>query len=709
MVTAVPHRHITRFMLIRFFLLYPWAATGLADAMEEVLVIGEQDSYFEKSRATALKMNSEDLETPFSTSVINSAVLEDLKASTLETAYGYLTGFARSGTNANAFTIRGQAADLQNIQVDGLPGLASRFGSPVTANVERMEVLKGPASVLYGWMDPGGMVNIVTKKPQAQSSTSIDITGQYFTGYNKNGLEGSLDSTGSLNEGRSLLYRVVSGLETLNSFRDYVESESTYLFPSLAWLPDDQSRLDVQFEYLKQDRNADNGLWVINQDINTLAEIETYYQEPGDTDNDEGYGVSVAYQRTISDQLSAHVKWRSIWHEDERDLYESNSLQTEAGETTLRRRNRHQLNKREYHFADANLIASTHFGLPQTFILGFNGGYEYRQYDRIAFDTRGANLSLVAPQYTGRILSDDPGTFRQWNLYSTGFYAMDRITLSQHWTLLVGARWDKQSGDYQLRYIDVDDSGIEEDESAQNVSVNGGVVYRVNDQLSFYASFAESFNPQAIPSFDVNGDQLDPEQGEQWEAGFKFESVGGRLNLNMAYFDVLKKNIVEEGESGANELIGEVSSQGLEVTLQAQPSVNFQFMLGYTYTDAEISQAYADAADTLGNPPGFVPKNTAFAMTRYNYPEPVWGGFVGASFGWKYQDERYTDEETSRRVLLPSHRLMDIGFYYEVNNAKYALNIANLSDETYYVGGTNDTRIYPGDPRKVSLSARFDF
>ena len=168
--------------------------------MENITIFGSQYSYFEKARSTALKMDSDDLETPFTSNVINSAMLEDLKASTLEDAYSYIGGLSRTATSANAFTIRGQTSDLQNIQVDGLPGLVSRFGSPVTANIERVEVLKGPASVLYGWMDPGGLVNIITKRAKATSSHSIDITAQNFMDQGKSGIEGSIDSTGAIND-----------------------------------------------------------------------------------------------------------------------------------------------------------------------------------------------------------------------------------------------------------------------------------------------------------------------------------------------------------------------------------------------------------------------------------------------------------------------------------------------------------------------------
>ncbi|UTW49341.1 TonB-dependent siderophore receptor [Bacterioplanoides sp. SCSIO 12839] len=677
-----------------------------ATELDTVQVVGEQQPYFEKSNRTALKMESDDLKTPFSTTIINSVILEDLKANTLEDAYAYVPGFSRSGTGANSFTIRGHSADLQNIQVDGLPGLASRFGSPVTANIERVEILKGPASVLYGWMDPAGLVNIVTKKPQAEQNTSVDVTVQRYTDQGQNGIEGSIDSTGALNADGSVLYRLIAGAEASDSFRDDVDTDTQYLYPSVSWLPDAQSRLDIQLEYTKQNRSADNGLFTINNDIDSVADIETYYQEKGDFDNDEGYGVAIAYRNDISDSLATNIKWRSIWHEDERDLYENNKVND--AEQTLTRRNRHQYNERQYHFLDANLEYQFGSVIQHQVLVGLNGGYEYRQYDRLAFDTKGAEVSLQNPNYTGAALEDDPGSFRQWDLNTVGVYALDRMAINEQWTVLLGARYDQQSGDYEESFKDKDDERSE-NETVSDSTYNAGVVYSITPEVSVYTSYAESFNPQAIPSFDVNGDQLDPETGEQWEAGIKFGRHDGRLNMNLAYFDVVKGNIAEEGSSGEDELIGEISSEGVELNLQAQPTDTLQFQLGYTYTDAEISKAEEKRDDTLGNPPGFAPQNTASLISRYNHPQLVLGGLVGASIGWKYEDKRFTDEESKKRVELPSYNVLDMAFYYEVENAKYALNIDNVGNTEFFNGGSNDTRIYPGDPRKVSLSARFYF
>jgi iron complex outermembrane receptor protein len=671
--------------------------------LESIKVFAETDPYFERQNTTALKGDVDEHLIPFTTNVLNEQVIEDLKADRLEKAFGYIPGFARSGTTANSFNIRGHAADLQNLQVDGLPGLTSRFGSLTTANIERVEVLKGPASVLYGWMYPGGLVNMITKKPEDKDVRELNLSGQVFPDYGDAGYSASIDINGRANETGTLLFRMIAGYENEDSFRDHVSGDRMiYAFPSLAWVPDATRRLDVQLEYTKEDRAADQGLFVLNRDIKQRADITTYYQEPGDTDNDEGYALGVTYEHLFDNGPTLNLKWRSVWHEDERDLYENNSVR---GDDTLRRRNRHQYNERQYHFGDANLDIDLDVVTEQTLTVGVNGGYEYRQYDRLAFDTTGANVSLLNPSYTGNILTDDPGSFRKWDLYNIGIYGQDQIFVTDRLSLIVGGRYDMQAGDYDLSYRD---NATTADESVfiQTTAYNGGLTYQVTEQASVYGSVSRSFNPQSIPTFDANNEQLDPEKGIQYEIGAKLSLLNDKLNMNFSIYDLTKENI-SETVNGESQLIGTIESIGTEAVVQYQPSPNWQFQAAYSYVNAEVTETTND--DAIGNVPGFVPKHSASLLARYNHPEEVLGGLVGMGLGWRFESERYTDEEASKRVRMPSYNVVDMNFYYELEELKLSFNVENVLGETYFIGGTNDTAIYVGDPRKFIFRAKYVF
>ncbi|WP_083859573.1 TonB-dependent siderophore receptor [Oceanibaculum indicum] len=672
-------------------------------ALNPITVFSELDSYFEQKSSTALKGDVDQSLIPYTTNVFNEQVIEDLKADRLEKVFAYIPGFSRSGTTANSFTIRGQSVDLQNLQVDGLPGLTSRFGSPTTANIERVEVVKGPASVLYGWMDPGGMVNMITKKPEDKEFREITLSGELFPEYGDTSYTGSFDLNGRANADGTLLYRLIAGYEREDSYRDHVKGNTmAYLFPSLSWVPDDKRRLDFQLEYAKDERAADDGLFVLNRDINQRADLTTYYQEPGDIDNDEGLSLILNYRDELAKDTKLNLKWRSVWHTDERKLYESNSVRPDG---TLRRRNRHQYNEREYHFGDANLTFDFDALFRQNLIVGMGGGYEYRQYDRLAFGALGANLDQMNPVYTGDVLETIPGSYRNWDLYNFGVYAQDQIFLTDKLSLLVGGRYDTQSGDYNLRYVDSDETA-HESVSVNTTAYNAGITYQLTEQAAVYTSLSQSFNMQAVPTFDENNRQLDPESGTQYEVGLKLSLLNGKLNTNFAVFDLVKEN-VSETVDGASALIGSVESRGAEVTVQYQPSLNWQFQASYAYTDAKVAETTNDEA--RGNVPGFSPAHTASLLARYNYPEEVLGGLVGMGVGWHYESTRYTDEDESNRVRLAGYHVTDLNFYYELDNLKLSLIVDNLFDETYFFGGSNDVKIYAGDPRKVMVRANYRF
>ena len=673
--------------------------------LQPVFVFGELNPYFEQENDTALKGAVDQNKVPFTTNVLNSQVIEDLQAKRLEDVFEYIPSFSSSGTAANSFTIRGQSADLQNLQVNGLPGLTSRFGSPVTANIEKVEVIKGPASVLYGWMDPGGMVNMITKKPVDDEFTEMTVSGQTFPDYGDNGYAFSIDSNGLLNNKGDLQYRLVAGYENEDSFRDYVKDQKAwYLFPSLSWVPSDEQRLDIQLEYTEERRAADDGLFVLDHDINKRADITTYYQEPGDTDEDFGVAFNLAYTDQLRDDVKLNTKWRSVYHEDESDAYESNAVQNDD---TLRRRNRHQYNERQYHFFDANLDIDVDAILPQKWTVGLGGGYEYRQYDRLAFDTRGANVSLINPVYTGDVLADDKNNFRDWDLYNAGIYAQDQISVTDKLSLLLGARYDTQWGDYHLHFPDASD-GTDNEESVfvATQAYNLGLTYQVVDQVAVYASMSQSFNPQSIPTFDANNDQLDPERGIQYEIGTKLNFLDDTLNANVSAYSLRKEN-VSETVNGTPQLVGTVESVGSEVQIQYQPSPNWQFQASHAYTLAEVAET--TNRDAYGHVPKFVPKHTASFLARYNYPDEVYGGLVGMGMGYRFQSARYTDEEASKRVRLPSYSVFDLNFYYELETMKLSLNVDNVFDQVYFDGGSNDNRIDVGDPRKVTLTAKWTF
>jgi len=682
--------------------------------IEEVVIYGRQSPYYRLSE-TATKTDRDLLETPLSVTILNKNFLEDLRTETVSDAYAYTLGLSQSGVLANGFTLRGLPSDLQNIQVDGLPGLASRFGSPTTANIERIEVLKGPASVLYGLMEPGGLVNITTKRPSADRLTILSGTAQSYAGETSDfgddlGGTITIDSTGPIGGNERFLYRLVASYENINSFRDGVTYKNIFIFPSLSYQFTDNILATVGLEYVKEEGDADDGLVAVNDDIDLTAPLDVRYQEDGDFDNDKGIVGFFRLDYDIGANTLFRVNARSVFHEDERRLFENNRVNDAADpfQSTLRRRDRHQLNKRQYHFLDTNLAHKFDTGpLRHSVLAGFNGGFERSDFERIRFGSSiTPNISVFEPEFgVGVPVAETAGTDRITDRWNYGFYAQDVVDIGRYVTLMFGARYDRQIVDFKEQV-----SGFTDDQTTEAFLPQGGIVIKPTDFLSIYASYTESFSPNSVERRAADGSSFDPEEGNQIEIGAKATFLDERINATFAVFDIEKTNILERNTNGDWELLGELESKGFEFELQALPIQNWQFRMGYAYVDSIVSDS--DTVELIGARNSFAPEHDFFIWSRYNFPNPVLGGVVGASLGVNFESTRFTDENraaVATPVELPSYARADMGLYYETETFGLALNVENLFDQRYYTGGSRDTKIYPGDPRLITLSTRFKF
>ncbi|WP_025563361.1 TonB-dependent siderophore receptor [Psychromonas sp. SP041] len=674
--------------------------------LNTMVVVGQQNSYLNPEVSTATKSNVDPLDTPLTVNVINQQFLEDIRAESLEDAYGYTTGLSRSGTNANSFTLRGIASDLNSIQVNGLPGLASRFGSPTTANVEQVEILKGPASILYGQIQPGGLVNIITKKPQDVASVSFDVSGNsYSTGVSEfgddNSFTGTLDATGPLNDQKTWLYRFIVSAEDTNSYRQDVDTQNYYLFPTLTYRPNTETEVSFGLELQSETRVPDDGLAVLNHDINQIASLDTHYQSADDTAEDKGLVAFATFNTMVTDNFDVTVDWRSVWHEDTRSVYETRDVDNDTGKVTLRDRDNE--NERQYHFVDARSTGSLWWGdVEHQLLVGVNVGYEERDFKRQTNPT--SDVDFYNPDdLTSRTGNYTTLNHRVTEFVNYGAYLQDTIYLNESWTLMAGLRYSRQDIDFERV-----DTGFTDSSSSDAFVSQGGIVYHLTEATSLYASYGESFNPNSIEDKDVNGDNFDPEEGRQYEVGAKTNLFNDKTNLTVAYFDIKKTNVVEENLiTGEDELLGGIKSKGVEVELLMKPIENWQIKLGYAYVDARITDNPDE--NIKGNRTPASALHDAYVWTKYNFPYQIANGTVGTTLGANYESSRYTDEDSTDRVKLPGYTTFDLGLHYEIKQYRASLNVENIFDETYYIAGSSDSSIYAGDPRNItfSLSGKF--
>lgn len=680
--------------------------SNAAQVLDEVTVVGAQNSYFEEYSSTSMKGMFSDNETPYSSSVTNKTLIDDIQALRLEDTYDYTTGVTKAGQSADSIVIRGFDIDLQNIQVNGMPGLISRFGSPSTANVEKIEVVKGPASVLYGNMEAGGFVNIQTKKPQAENKITIETSYQTYLSSNSNigednGFTTTFDATGILKDG--LYYRFIAVGETIDSYRNNVEYDNFYIYPSLLWDVDDDTSLLVALEYGKEEGSADDGLFVANHDISTAANINTVYQEKDDFDNDRGTAIDLNLEHYFKNDSVLNVAWRSVFHTDEKKLYESRKVNqaSSVSDTTLTRRIRHQYNERDWHTIDANLkFKANTYSIVHNMTAGVTGAYRVTDYDRRIYGNNvSTDINIYNPTY-GYSVTEKEGNRRKTKYLSGAVYFQDKMDITDDLVFVTSARVDNTKVDY---YCERGSCADDNSKSSTDFVGSIGAVYSINSLISLYASTGQSYDPSTAERVDDSGNALDSETSKQIEVGAKF-NVNERLNTTFSFYKINKENVAEKTVAGNYELKGEVESKGFEADIQWLPTNNWQFKAGYSYNKAEYV-----AGSSIGDIPANTPKTTAFVFTRYNFPTKVYNGVFGISSGITYKDDVYTSSSKSKRVELPSYTRFDLGLHYNKDDWSLSLNLENLADKEYYESGRDDYSIYSGEPRKITLNFKKSF
>jgi iron complex outermembrane receptor protein len=666
---------------------------------------------------SALKIDTPVRDIPLSVQSYTSSFMKAIESTNVADLYNYTTGVSRSGNTGVDFVIRGiRASNTGNIQYNGLPGLAARFNSPSTENVERIEVLKGPSSVLYGQAQPGGIINIVTKKPQAERAQIVDLRGGTFFGTgagfgDSNKYHLAADFTGPIDKSRKLLYRLVAAYDNEQTFRDFAENEDLYVVPSLSWLGWHGTILNLEFEYRRTRTALDSGLVAPQNDITLVAPINVRYQEPADYINEDGKTASLSLKKLFGGGLTWNVNWRSVWHEDDTKGFENLGL---TGLTTVTRRDRRQLNTRRFHYLDTTLARSVSTAsIQHKLLFGVNGGYELTDFDRVQFASAASlNVNILNPVHGARGLASRPDTHRYTPAWSYGVYLNDQIDLSPRWKALAGLRYDRrESQEEELRI----NPRVREKTSDALLPVVG-LVFQPSRTWSLYGSFATSFTPPPPGAADARGENpFGPERGRQLEAGVKADLGGGRGEASLSLFEITKDDVlITLVAQAVNDQIGQERSRGLEATLSHRILDNWQVIAGYTFADSKVTEDSDPVR--VGSRITNAPRHSANFWSRYDIRRGPLSG-LGFGLGLVYSGERAGTIRGSSSTLpvltLPGYFRVDGGIYYVAGRYELTARMVNLLDERYYESNlgtaTTSLNIRPGSPRAATLSVRVKF
>ncbi|AQS39250.1 TonB-dependent siderophore receptor [Shewanella psychrophila] len=658
--------------------------------IEVITVVGRQLHYKTDQAHAAMRSDVSLLDTPQSVTVIPTEVMDDQMILTLGDALrnDASVSIGRVTTDRERFSLRGFSLDEStNLLKDGHQHF-SKYRLPM-ALVDNIEILKGPSSLLYGQSTPGGLVNLVTKKPTYDSFLEVGVKGD-----DNGSLRGMLDAGGSLNEAETIRYRAIVEKQDNKNRREYQDGsvqESDFFVGSLMTDFDIGDDLTVSLHYDTSNEVAgqDSGSLVDDQG-NVIGGNDTIWDMPW-TQIDaqsENYGADISYQLTNDWNIDAGYNKQH----NERERWESKpqtgSYDPDTGSYKNKPYNKLEDWKQQSFYFD--LVGTVEVGGLQHDLL-FGGNYLKHEYSSLKvkgkMDSGNIDTGIIVPQPDLDYANGKSET-EHYKYY--GIFAQDLITFNEQWQLLLGVRYDKQE---------------KTDADSQSVLPKLGVIYHPTDYASVYANYSESFEPQGRVLDDEDGNfgtELDPIKGEMYELGTKWELLSGRLRLNAALFDIKRSNIIVNQGTPDDPITtqgGVQRHKGFELGAIGQINDDLSLITSLMYLDAE----YETQNEFQGNRPEDVPEWTASIWAKYSITDRA-----AFNLGAFYEGARFGDADNT--FEKSAYTRIDTGISYILpvagNDLQLRLKVENLFD-TDYLGGGENGEVNVGKPRSLKFGVSY--
>ncbi|QBY55865.1 TonB-dependent siderophore receptor [Cupriavidus oxalaticus] len=699
-------RRIARHACHVSLLLFPLSDGALAEApglastadLPEVRVSANAggSGYVAVEAAGATRTETPLREIPQSVRVVTSELIDDLRATRLSDTVDYVSGIARlndfGGTWDN-YAIRGFSSTEMGYLVNGFPG--SRGYNPMrdAATVERFEFLKGPAAALYGSSEPGGSINIVTKKPRFAPATSAELSAGTL-GFRR----ATADTTGPLS--KTLAYRFNIMAEDSASRSSLIDGHKYLVAPALAWAPDDRTLLQYEGEFLRLRTPLDRGLVNVNGQI-TLPR-DRYLQEPSDPNL---HLSSDTHQLTFERQLSAAWRTRigASYKESGFEGYAAEFGSLLADGRTLTRRNSLRTLPSRDTSARAEVEGNFHMaGLGHRMLLGIEASRLFMGMD-IAYSSLAANayaIDIYEPVYGQAKPAVSPGISTRENQRNLGVYLQDEMSIDERWKLLAGVRFDNyhQSVDNLL-------SAAATRQRQSAVSPRIGLTWLPTAQFSAYVSFGKSFRPNS--GVDEAGNAFDPQYARSVEAGLKWQSHDERLGATLALFDIRKHNVLTRSPTNPNFNIatGQAASRGLEVDAFGNLDEHWRISGSLALVNARVTEDNAIAPGTrLAN----IPRISASLLAIREDAMPKFGGRYGIGTGIVYVGNR--SGNATDTYSLPAYATVKLVTYWQLDRrTRLFLDVHNVLDKTYYPASWGNHAVVPGLGRQFVAGLRYRF
>ncbi|MEO1126316.1 MAG: TonB-dependent siderophore receptor [Cyanobacteria bacterium J06639_16] len=680
------------------------AQAGETDDAIQIVVTGDVDEgYNPQSASTATRTDTPLRDIPQSIQVVPRQVLEDRRPSNITEAVETVSGVVDAGNNfgspSGARIIRGFSQGFAEGASGGNYRNGFRDGGFFTltgiGTVERIEVLRGPASVVFGSAEPGGIINVITRQPLSEPYYNIELEVG-----NRSFYQPSIDLSGPLDQDRNILYRFIASYQDTLGFQDFVNTDLTTIAPSIAVNFGDDTQLNIYYEYINFTGDPAEQYGGMFSDDSFLPEnfFLGYPQFNFFEQTTQKFGYTLTHRFSENWQVRNGFSANITSAEDRRAL--GNEL---VNDRILR----------DFYTGDFEFTKNNYFG--QIDVLGrFNTGsivhqvlvgFDFNIFDGSQVGTEGGNLpdlDLFNPEYNVAA-PVNPSSFNlDEDINSYGIYLQDQIELTDNLILLIGGRLDWVEQETEFIFDTLDFSSPYQSNNAFSPRI--GLVYQPSDLVSIYTSYSRSFNPTA--GFSSDDSAFEPTRGTQYEVGIRTDLLDGRFSTNLAAYHLTKSNITTAAPINPNLSIqvGEQRSQGIELDVTGEILPGWNIVASYAYTDAEITE---DNTLTIGNQLVGVPEHQVSLWTTYEIQE---GGLEGLGFGLGlfYVGERAGDLDNT--FTIPSYLRTDAALYYRRDRLNAAINVRNLFDIDYF-RSSDSGRIFlqRGAPFSIIGSLSWEF
>lgn len=711
--------------------------------LQSVEITGRKErTYKTKALFIGNKTQTDIMDLPQSVSYASKELMADqgvVRVGEVVKNFSGVTNF----TSYDDLTIRGFRVNGQsNTQLlNGLRTSTGFWKQPLTNYLERVEVLKGPASALYGNASPGGVVNRVTKKPLDEDRKSVSVSMGSF-----NTLRALADFTGPATKDNTLLYRLNLGYEDANSFRDLQFDKNIVIAPSLSFIPDEKTRINFDMVYNASRSRLDRGQSVIGDDLYSTP-VSLALSTPNDRLNENTYMITFSVSRQLSQHLNFSASYLKTGYDE--DLYEHRSANSYAVDGAgkaisnlvamqvfTRKRKRYIDNFSGFLNYTGNtgpiehkLVAGYDYGSEKTPVgasqltasgyrnaanNGFIATYNAANKANYLLDRNGDPVPNV-PAFdlnntrASQQLQDDSKAFfsvasiAPAYYYLNAGYVQDQLRFKRL-QLLLGVRYEY--------YTDFSNYAATNEVKTHSSAwlPRLGLIYSVLNNVNVYASYVTGYNPQSAATLaNPNaGGPFKPLESEMKEVGVKGNFLDGRLGVTTSVYRIKQSNVLYNanvtGQPDLLRQVGAVLSKGVEFDVTGRITPDWSIMASYAYNRSYISESPNAAEVGMQNPNA--PRNLANMWTRYNISRGALHG-LGFGAGSNYVGKRTLSINVNQSI--PEYTLVNAAVYYTVGKIQMQLNANNIGGKRYWVGGYDYIRLFPGAPSNYLATVTYTF